>query len=497
MSSSRNFPQPYRQGPGPLVPRAARQTDGCLLLVAAVVLFWFSPLTLVTWVVGQLMILRQRRWHWHRFTLAALAAIGLVLLIWGPKDAVARHFFVPAHFWQYVALGLGFGPADVRITPVDVAYDLLITQVWLGLPVGLLAASLAVWAAERGSSGAEWHPLAQRRALVEQRARSRKLAKVLVDPRDEGLDIPALGVALDGDLPAWVVKTRRARFVVPPAQLRGKAMAVVGAPGAGKTVTLSRLVYLAAKAGRKVCFIDCKGTDPTLVPLLIAAYQLGNPAARIGRWPDTRMDMWRGAPTEIQSRLLSVMSFSDTFYQGVASAGLRLALTAPGVPPVRSSDELLRRLHADELGELWAGHPLELGDLEEIGKHLGGARLRYADFFAALAGAFDRGIWSYEDVDLAVLTVPTLLDKAVADATTRIVLEDYGHYAVAANPVRARTRCCWWTSSAPSPRAWTRLSTSASGSVTSGCSWSPPARASKGWAPSGRPPGCLPRARAA
>jgi hypothetical protein len=434
MRPPNQVPPPYRQGPVPIVPRAARQTDGRLLLVAAVVLFWFSPLALLTWVVGQLAIVRQRRWQWHRFTLAALAAIGLVLLLWGPKAAIVRHFFVPVHFWEYVALGLGFGPAGVRVTFGDFAYDLLVTQLWLGLPMGLLAASLAVWAAERGASGAEWHPIVQRRALLEQRKRDRKLARVLANPRERALDVPALGVALDGDLSSWVVKTRRTRFVVPPAQLRGKAMAVVGAPGAGKTVTLCRLVYLAAKAGRKVCFIDCKGTDPRLVPLLVAAYQLGNPTARVGRWPDTRMDMWRGAPTEIQSRLLSVMSFSDTFYQGVASAGLRLALTAPGIPPVRSSDELLRRLDADELGELWAGHPLQLGDLAEIGKHLGGARLRYADFFAALAGAFDRGIWSYEDVDLAVLTVPTLLDKNVADATTRIVLEDYGHYAVGRKP---------------------------------------------------------------
>jgi hypothetical protein len=427
-------PNHHPHGQGPLVPRGARQPDGRLLLVAAVVLFWFSPLALATWLVGQLAILRQRRWHWHPFTLAALAAIGLVLLTTGPKDAVVRHFFVASHFWEYVALGLGFGPAGVRITLGDFAYDLLITQMWLGFPVGLLAASLAVWAAERGASGAEWHPIVQRRVAVTQQARDRKLARVIADPRDEHLDVPALGIALDGDLPAWVVKTSRTRFVVPPAGLRGKAITVVGAPGAGKTVTLCRLVYLAAKAGRKVCFIDCKGTDPDLVPLLIAAYQLGNPGARIGRWPATRMDMWRGSPTEIQSRLLSVMSFSDTFYLSVASTGLRLALTAPGVPPVRSSDELLRRLHADELGELWAGHPLELGDLGEIGKHLGGARLRYADFFAALGGAFDRGTWSYEDVDLAVLTVPTLLDKAVADATTRIVLEDYGHYAVGRKP---------------------------------------------------------------
>jgi hypothetical protein len=58
----------------------------------------------------------------------------------------------------------------------------------------------------------------------------------------------------------------------------------------------------------------------------------------------------------------------------------------------------------------------------------------YADFFAALAGAFDRGSWSYEDVDLAVLTVPTLLSKAEADAAMRVVLEDYGHYATGRKP---------------------------------------------------------------
>jgi hypothetical protein len=62
-----------------------------------------------------------------------------------------------------------------------------------------------------------------------------------------------------------------------------------------------------------------------------------------------------------------------------------------------------------------------------------GRRL-YADFFAALAGAFDRGSWSYEDVDLAVVTVPTLLSKSEADAAMRVVLEDYGHYATGRKP---------------------------------------------------------------
>jgi hypothetical protein len=420
-------PQPGR---APLVPRAARQPSANGLLLAVCLLLWFSPLALATWVVGQAVILLQKRWHWHRFALAALGLLTFMLAAQGPEVALRRHIYVPQHFWTYVALYLGYGPPGSRLSLGQFAHDLLVTQVWLAVPVGLLAASISVWAAEHAAGGAEWSPHVRRRQLVNQRARDRRTARLLARPRDHKLTAPALGVALDGELPGW----RQGRYVVPPAHLRGKAMAVVGAPGAGKTITLLRLAYVAGRQGRKVCFADCKGTDPTLVPALIAAYRLGNPQARVGRWPQTAMDMWRGTPTQVASRLLAVEQFTEPFYARVASAGLRLALTAPDAPPVDGSDELLRRLDADELAALWDGRPLQLKDIEAIGPHLAGARLRYADFFAALAGAFDRGAWSYEDVDLAVLTVPTLLSKAEADAAMRVVLEDYGHYATGRKP---------------------------------------------------------------
>ena len=64
--------------------------------------------------------------------------------------------------------------------------------------------------------------------------------------------------------------------------------------------------------------------------------------------------MWRGSPAQVQSRLLAVEQFTEPFYQRVASAGLRLAPTAPDVPPVDGSDELLRRLDVDELAALGA-----------------------------------------------------------------------------------------------------------------------------------------------
>jgi hypothetical protein len=319
----------WQATPGQPIPRAARQPAANGLLLVMLVLVWFSPLSISAWLLGQAVILLQRRWHWWRFAVAALAAIGVVLVVTGPQDAVRRHIFVPQHFWQYVALHFGFGPRGTEVTVGQFLHDLVATQVWLAVPVGLLAASLSVWNAERAAGGAEWSPFVRRRQRIDQRTRDRRTAQLLASPKGQKLTAPALGIALDGDLASW----RQGRYVVPPAQLRGKAMAVVGAPGAGKTITLLRLAYLAGLLGRKVCFVDCKGTDPTLVPALIAAYRLGNPDARIGCWPATAMDMWRGSPVQVASRLLAVEQFTEPFYQRVASAGLRLALTAPDMPP--------------------------------------------------------------------------------------------------------------------------------------------------------------------
>jgi hypothetical protein len=59
---------------------------------------------------------------------------------------------------------------------------------------------------------------------------------------------------------------------------------------------------------------------------------------------------------------------------------------------------------------------------------LAGVRGRYSAFFRALAGTAD-GRWALEDVDLAVLTIPTIASRTDADAAVRLVLEDLGHFA--------------------------------------------------------------------
>jgi hypothetical protein len=224
-----NDPAPFhgwQVTPGQPIPRAARQPAANGLLLVMLLLVWFSPLSIVAWLVGQAVILLQRRWHWWRFTVASLTWIGVVLAVTGPEEALRRHIFVPQHFWQYVALHFGFGPPGTRITASQFLWDLLATQVWLAVPVGLLVASLSVWNAERAAGGAEWSPFVRRRHRIDQRTRDRRTARLLAKPRDHRMTAPALGVALDGDLRSW----RQGRYVVPPAQLRGKAMAVVGAP---------------------------------------------------------------------------------------------------------------------------------------------------------------------------------------------------------------------------------------------------------------------------
>jgi hypothetical protein len=172
----------WQATPGQPIPRAARQPAANGLLLVMLLLVWFSPLSIVAWLLGQVAILLQRRWHWWRFALASLASIGVVLAVTGPEQALRRHVFVPQHFWQYVALHFGFGPPGSRVTVGQFLWDLVATQVWLALPVGLLAASLSVWNAERAAGGAEWSPFVRRRQRIDQRTRDRRTARLVARP---------------------------------------------------------------------------------------------------------------------------------------------------------------------------------------------------------------------------------------------------------------------------------------------------------------------------
>jgi hypothetical protein len=413
-------------------PRAARRTSclGTFLLV--VVLWTFSVVALVAYLVTRSAIVRQVRVAWWAVLLAAAALLAAEVALFeatggGLVDLLRLHI----HPWWLLLHGYGIG------SPLTWPMLVVACQAPLGIPVGGMAGALSVARGERLAAGAEWSPYSQRQAMVAEVHAARSVARATRrhhDPTNPALT-PALGLAYPGgDLYGWLRRRGHATEVVIPAPEQRLAMAVLGIPGSGKTVTQLRRVWIAAHAGMRVIFLDCKGTDPALAWQVTCAYRLANPAAIVGYWPTQPLDCWRGDGMAIANRLLAVEDWASegggVYYRRMATLALQLACTPPSGPP-RNSHDFLRRLDLKKLQNLWRADDTALADLEQLAADptvMAGLRGRYSAFFRSLHGKAD-GCWGLEDVDLAVLTIPTIASRADADAAVRLVLEDLGHFA--------------------------------------------------------------------
>jgi hypothetical protein len=414
-------------------PRAARRTSclGTFLLV--VVLWGFSVVALAAYLASRSAIQRQARLAWWAVFGAAAALLAAEVAVvqatgGGGVADLARLHVQP---WWLLAHGHRIG------SPAGWLGLVVACQAPLGIPVGTMVGALSVPRGERLAAGAEWSPYGQRQALAAEAQAARRVARALRghhDPPNPALT-PALGVAYPGgDLDPWLRRRGRTVEVVIPEREQRLAMAVLGIPGSGKTFTLLRRVWIAARAGMRVVFLDCKGTDPGLSWQVTCAYRLANPGAVVGFWPAQPLDCWRGDGMAIANRLLAVEDWAaeggGAYYRRMATLALQLACTAPSGPP-RSSGDLLRRLDLRKLQQLWRGDATAQADLEQLASDphvMAGLRGRYSAFFRSLAGKAD-GRWGFEDVDLAVLTVPTIASRSDADAAVRLVLEDLGHFA--------------------------------------------------------------------
>jgi hypothetical protein len=418
--------------PATSVPRAARRTS-CLGTFLLVLLLWtFSVVALLAYLVTRSLIQRQVRFAWWAVFLAGLTLLGVEVAVFeATGDGLVDLLRLHIHPWWLLAHGYGIG------SPLTWPLTIVACQAPLAIPVGVMVGALGVARGERLAAGAEWSPYSQRQALVAEVHATRQVAHATRrhhEPSDPAAT-PALGIAYpDGDLYPWLRRRGRATEVVIPAREQRLAMAVLGIPGSGKTFTLLRRVWIAAQAGMRVVFLDCKGTDPGLAWQVTCAYRLANPAAIVGYWPAQPLDCWRGDGMAIANRLLAVEDWAaeggGVYYRRMATLALQLACTAPSGPP-RSSGDFLRRLDTRKLQALWRSDQTAQQDLEQLAADpavMAGLRGRYSAFFRSLAGKAD-GCWGLEDVDLAVLTIPTIASRTDADAAVRLVLEDVGHFA--------------------------------------------------------------------
>jgi hypothetical protein len=395
--------------PGDSPPRA----PWAPLLLLALLL---SPIVVLAWTAGMALL---RLTGWKRWPLALVALTAGAGAVWwqgGLPSALAHHFSGPEDLVRQ------FGQPVVHFPMVG---SFLWPQLPLAVPAGLLAASLS---RDRGALlGPEFAASAARRQAKADRkaqAKARRLAG------KEPQAAAALAVSISGDLPDdW----RAGRYLVVPPGVAGLPQLVVGRPGVGKTVLLTRQTYLAALASRRTTLIDCKG-EPGFAEQVVDAYLAGRPQATIHLWPDQPLNGWVGGPAAVANRLLSCWEFdlASSWYREVVSMALRLALFAPG-PEITSSRELVERMAPGTLTRLWAGHRAEQDLVKSLGAKLDDVTIRVGNLMSSLGSTLD-GEQPLGTADLTVLSLPVMAAEHDAAAILRVAMADLAHHVAVRKP---------------------------------------------------------------
>jgi hypothetical protein len=206
---------------------------------------------------------------------------------------------------------------------------------------------------------------------------------------------------------------------------------VLGATGSGKTETVLRLAWTAAKATRApVFYLDGKGDRDTARRFRALMADAGR-HTRV--FPIDPFDGWRGQPHEIQGRLMQIIDYAAegpaSWYRDIAKTTLRLVCEHPDGPP-RSSGEALSRMDLHKLSDVHphssAARALTPGQVSQV-------RLRYEAFFGQTRGALD-GTWAWEDTPAAYLLLDSLALREEASGLARFLFEDFAHYFSARKP---------------------------------------------------------------